>query len=59
MWVASENQRTPMSDVNRYGDEYPPSRPGLKTVIGAIVVVLAGLGIAFWADISAYIAARL
>jgi hypothetical protein len=48
-----------MSDANRYGDEYPPSRPGLKTIIGAMVVICAGLGIAFWHDIAAYISSTL
>jgi hypothetical protein len=38
----------PMTDDDRHGDQYPPSRPGLKTLIGVVVVVLAGLAITFW-----------
>ena len=34
------------------GDDYPPSRPGRKTLIGAIVVILVGAGILFWPAIS-------
>jgi hypothetical protein len=40
-----------MTKVDRHGDEYPPSRPGLKTMLGALVVILAGLAIAFWPQI--------
>jgi hypothetical protein len=42
-----------MSNIERPGDDYPPSRPGLKTFLGAIIVILAGLGIAFWPQILA------
>jgi hypothetical protein len=41
----------PMTNVDRPGDEYPPSRPGLKTLLGTLVVILAGLAIAFWPQI--------
>jgi hypothetical protein len=40
-----------MTDVDRHGDQYPPSRPGLKTLLAVIVVILVGLGIAFWPEI--------
>ena len=40
-----------MSNIERPGDGYPPSRPGLKTFLGALVVILAGLVIAFWPQI--------
>ena len=40
-----------MTNADRHGDEYPPSRPGFKTLIGTLIVVLAGLAIAFWAEI--------
>jgi hypothetical protein len=42
-----------MTDIERPGDEFPPSRPGLKTLLGAIIVILAGLAIAFWPQILA------
>jgi hypothetical protein len=42
-----------MTNVERPGDDFPPSRPGLKTLFGAIVVILAGLAIAFWPQILA------
>ena len=42
-----------MTNVDRHGDEYPPSRPGPKTLLGALVVILAGLAIAFWPQIMA------
>jgi hypothetical protein len=44
-----------MLDVDRHGDQYPPSRPGPKTLIGALIVILAGLAIAFWPQIMATI----
>ena len=40
-----------MTNIDRPGDEYPPSRPGLKTLLGALVVILAGLAIALWPQI--------
>jgi hypothetical protein len=42
-----------MTEVDRHGDEYPPSRPGPKTLLGAILVILAGFAIAFWPQILA------
>ena len=42
-----------MSDIDRHGDEFPPSRPGPKTLLGALVVILAGFAIAFWPQILA------
>jgi hypothetical protein len=42
-----------MSNIERPGDEYPPSRPGLKTFVGALIVILVGLAIAFWPQILA------
>ena len=39
------------TNIDRPGDEYPPTRPGLKTLIGALMVVLAGLAIAFWPEV--------
>lgn len=40
-----------MTNIDRPGDDYPPSRPGLKTLLGALIVILAGLTIAFWPEI--------
>ena len=40
-----------MTNIERPGDEYPPSRPGLKTFVGALIVIMAGLAIAFWPQI--------
>jgi len=37
------------------GDDYPPSRPGLKTLIGVMVVLFIGAGIAFWPAISPFV----
>ena len=37
------------------GEDYPPSRPGIKTLIGTLVVIVLGAGIAFWPAISAAI----
>ncbi|HEY4407209.1 MAG TPA: hypothetical protein VGN55_21385 [Xanthobacteraceae bacterium] len=42
-----------MTDLDRHGDEYPPSRPGPKTLLGALIVILAGFAIAFWPQILA------
>ena len=42
-----------MSNIDRPGDDYPPSRPGLKTFLGALIVILAGFAIAFWPQILA------
>jgi hypothetical protein len=36
------------------GDDYPPSRPGIKTLIAA-VVLLVGAGILWWPAISAFV----
>jgi hypothetical protein len=41
-----------MTNTNRYGDEYPPSRPGPKTLIAAAVVILIGVGITYWPAVS-------
>jgi hypothetical protein len=40
-----------MTNIDRPGDDYPPSRPGLKTLLGALIVVLAGLAVAFWPEV--------
>jgi hypothetical protein len=40
-----------MTGIDRPGDDCPPSRPGLKTFIGALIVILAGFAIAFWPQI--------
>ena len=40
-----------MTNIDRPGDDCPPSRPGLKTLLGALIVVLAGLAIAFWPEV--------
>jgi hypothetical protein len=40
-----------MTNIDRPGDEFPPSRPGLKTLLGTLVVILVGLAIAFWPEI--------
>ena len=42
-----------MTDSDRHGDEYPPSRPGLKTFLATLIVVLAGFAIAYWPEIAA------
>jgi hypothetical protein len=49
-----------MTDTNALppstcGDDYPPSRPGIKTLIIAVVVIIIGAGILFWPVISAAI----
>ena len=44
-----------VSPPSRYGDEYPPSRPGLKTIVGVAVVLLIGAGIVFWPAISPFV----
>jgi hypothetical protein len=41
----------PMTNVDRHGDEYPPSRPGPKTLLAALLVILAGLAVAFWPQV--------
>jgi hypothetical protein len=46
-----------MTDTNTLppstnGDDYPPSRPGRKTLIGVAVVFFIGAGIVFWPAIS-------
>ena len=48
-----------MTDTNALppstdGDDYPPSRPGVKTLIAA-VVLLVGAGILWWPAISAFV----
>ena len=40
-----------MTNIDRPGDDYPPSRPGIKTLLGALIVVLAGLAVAFWPEV--------
>ena len=42
-----------MTDIDRHGDEFPPSRPGLKTLLGTLIVILVGLAIAFWPEVLA------
>jgi hypothetical protein len=42
-----------MTNIDRPGDDCPPSRPGLKTFLGALIVILAGFAIAFWPQILA------
>jgi hypothetical protein len=42
-----------MTGIDRPGDDYPPSRPGLKTLLGTLIVILAGCAIAFWPQILA------
>ena len=44
---------TPMTDADRPGDEFPPSRPGAKTLLAVLLVVAAGFAIAFWPQILA------
>jgi hypothetical protein len=36
-------------------DDYPPTRPGPLLVIAALVVVVAGVSIENWSDISAHV----
>ena len=36
------------------GDDYPPSRPGIKTLLAA-VVLLVGAGILWWPAISTFV----
>ena len=41
-----------MTDIDRHGDEYPPSRPGKKTYIfGAVAILAWGIGMN-WAAVS-------
>ena len=40
-----------MTNIDRPGDDCPPSRPGLKTFLGALIVILAGFAIAYWPQI--------
>jgi hypothetical protein len=42
-----------MTNIERPGDDFPPSRPGLKTLLGALIVILAGFAIAYWPQILA------
>jgi hypothetical protein len=49
-----------MTDTNALppstrGEDYPPSRPGMKTLIIVVVVIFLGAGIVFWPAISAAI----
>jgi hypothetical protein len=49
-----------MTDTNALppstsGDDYPPSRPGIRTLIIALIVIVIGAGIVFWPIISAAI----
>jgi hypothetical protein len=47
-----------MTDTNPLsprGDDYPPSRPGPKTLIGAAVVILIGAAVMYWPAISSFI----
>jgi hypothetical protein len=37
------------------GSEYPPTRPGLKTVIVVLAVLAIGFGIMSWSQISPHI----
>lgn len=37
------------------GEDYPPSRPGRKTLVGAVLVILVGAGILFWPAISVFV----
>jgi hypothetical protein len=44
------------SDEKRYvpnpSDDYPPTRPGALVVVVALLLIVAGLGIENWPDIS-------
>ena len=37
------------------GDDYPPTRPGFRTALVIVAVIVAGLGIMSWSQISAHI----
>jgi hypothetical protein len=50
--VLTETNALPLSTS---GDDYPPSRPGLKTLIGVVAVLLVGAGILWWPTISAFV----
>jgi hypothetical protein len=50
--VLTETNPLPLSTR---GDDYPPSRPGRKTLIGVAVVLLVGAGILWWPTISAFV----
>jgi hypothetical protein len=40
-----------MLNVERPGDEFPPSRPGPRTFLAVVVVIIAGFAIAYWPEI--------
>ena len=47
-----------MTDTNARApreEDFPPSRPGPKTLIGAAIVVLIGIGVMYWPAISSFI----
>jgi hypothetical protein len=47
-----------MTDINPLsprGEDYPPSRPGVRTLIGAAAVILIGVAITYWPAISSFV----
>ena len=49
------SQESLTTEIDRHGDQFPPSRPGPKTIIGAAIMILIGIAIMFCPDISSYI----
>jgi len=45
---------TESTEWHNPSEDYPPSRPGIKMFLGAVVVFAAGAMIANWAAISAF-----
>jgi len=50
----SSSDQIPHHPVNP-SDDYPPTRPGPLLVVVALVVVVAGVSIENWSDISAHV----
>jgi hypothetical protein len=46
---------TNTNPLSTRGDDYPPSRPGLKTLAGLTAVILIGVAVRFWPAISSFI----
>ena len=49
----TEEKLTP--EPKRYGDQYPPSRPGRVTYLIAVIVIAGGVVIFNWTAISSFL----